>query len=227
MAITRTESRQLFAVAPAAKPRLTFSEELDGLATRFTGQRTRLGDILEATKGRGFDLLLVFITLPFLAPVPLPGFSIPFGLVVFLIGMRLAIGRKPWLPQKLLARELPPRFLGKLLRAAVRVVKLLEFLLRPRLVFLHEGLLFRRLAGALIMLSGLLLLLPLPLPFCNSLPALTVLLLAAGALERDGVFFLAGCFIFLLTGAYFGFLAFGGAHLVDEFSHSLMGGQNL
>src|SRR5258708_31025822 len=93
---TRSGEFAIFAVAPGRKPRLTFSEELGALATRFVSQRTRLGDILEATKGRGFDLLLVFITLPFLTPIPLPGFSVPFGLVIFLIGMRLAVGRKPW-----------------------------------------------------------------------------------------------------------------------------------
>jgi hypothetical protein len=39
------------------------------------------------------------------------------------------------------------------------------------------------------MLSGLLMLLPLPIPLTNTLPALTVVLLAAGAIERDGLFF--------------------------------------
>jgi hypothetical protein len=81
----------------------------------------------------------------------------------------------------------------------------------------------RRLAGILILLCGLLMLLPLPLPFSNSLPALTILLLAAGALERDGVFFLTGCGVFLVTTAYFLILALGGAHLVDDVLHKLTG----
>lgn len=204
--------------------RLTFSNELGALAATFADRQTRLGDILEATSGRGINLVLVFIALPFLTPVPLPGFSIPFGLMAFFIGARLALGRKPWLPKRLLAKELRPRLLSKVLWAAIRVVKFLEILLRPRLVIFHEVLVFRRLASALIMLSGLLLLLPLPLPFSNSLPALTVLLLAAGALERDGLFFLAGCSIFLVSIGYFAFLAVGGAHLVDELWHSLFRG---
>ena len=96
----------------------------------------------------------------------------------------------------------------------------LEVLLRPRLRFLHEQVLFRRVSGALIMISGLLLLLPLPVPLTNTLPALTVILLASGAMERDGVFFLAGCVMFTVTLAYFGLLAFGGAHIVDNMWHS-------
>ena len=44
----------------------------------------------------------------------------------------------------------------------------LEILLRPRLRFLHQQVLFRRVSGGLIMTSGLLLLLPLPVPLTNS-----------------------------------------------------------
>jgi hypothetical protein len=35
--------------------------------------------------------------------------------------------------------------------------------------------------------------------------------------------FLAGCCAFLVTAAYFAFLAFGGVHLVDRVSHSFFG----
>jgi hypothetical protein len=46
--------------------------------------------------------LLLLIGLPFLTPVPLPGFSTPFGFLVLLIGARLALGRQPWLPKTIL-----------------------------------------------------------------------------------------------------------------------------
>jgi hypothetical protein len=206
-----------------AVPRPTFSEELRQLANQFTDRPATLGGILAATQGRGFDLLLVLLCLPFLMPIPLMGLSTPFGFVVFLIGTRLALGRRPWLPRRLLERELPSGFITKLLIAATRVVRWLEVLLRPRLQFLHEQVLFRRVSGALIMISGLLLLLPLPVPLTNTLPALTVVLLACGAMEHDGVFFVAGCVAFAVAAACFGALAFGGAHVVDELRHGLFG----
>jgi hypothetical protein len=194
------------------------------LAQWFAERPVQLGEILEATQGRGVNLLLVCIALPFLTPIPLPGFSIPFGLVVTIIGARKAFGQKPWLPQKLLVRELPPRFLFKLLRAASRVVKVLEYLLRPRLALMNEHVVFRRLAGVLITMSGLFLIIPLPVPFSNSLPACTVLLLAASALERDGLAFLAGCGLFVATAAFFVLLAFGGAEAAQRLRHLLTGG---
>ena len=50
-----------------------------------------------------------------------------------------------------------------------------------------------------------------------------VVLLAAGTMERDGLFFLAGCAMFTVTLAYFGLLAFGGVHLLDNLRHSIFG----
>jgi hypothetical protein len=197
-------------------PRSTFSQELRDLARQFTDRPACLSEILEATRGRGFNLLLLLIGLPFLTPIPLPGLSTPFGFVVLLIGAQLALGRQPWLPERILRRELPARFITRVLTAASRVVRWLEVLLRPRLNFLHEQWIYRRIGGTLIMLSGLLLLLPLPIPLSNSLPALTVVLLAAGAIERDGIFFLSGCAVFAVTVAFFGLLAFGGAHLLES-----------
>lgn len=209
---------------PAAQiPRAKFSQDLQDLALQFANRPARLSEILAATQGRGFDLLLLLIALPFLTPIPLPGLSTPFGLVVLVIGARLALGRRPWLPEKLLRRELPARFIAQVLAAASRVVRWLEVLLRPRLDFLHEQWIYRRVASTLIMLSGLLLLLPVPIPLTNSFPALTVVLLAAGAMERDGLRFLAGCAAFTATGAYFGLLAFGGAHLIDDLRLTFFG----
>jgi hypothetical protein len=195
----------------------TFSAELRALTERFGDQPVRLGALFEATQGRGYQLLLLLITLPFVTPIPLPGFSIPFGIVVALLGARMALGQKPWLPRRLLERELPPRFLGKFLSAASRVVTWIEYFLRPRLPFVRNHVVFARLAGLLIALSGLFLLLPLPLPFSNSLPAWTVILLAAGALGRDGLFFIAGCVSFTISVAFFTLVALGGAEFFDRF----------
>ena len=207
----------------ARTPRPRFSQELRDLAQHFAGRPARVSEILAATQGRGFNLLLLLIGLPFLTPVSLPGFSTPFGFVVLLIGGRLALGRQPWLPKKILEHELPARFIAKVLAAASLMVRWLEVLLRPRLDFLEEQWIYRRIAGTLIMLSGLLLLLPLPIPLTNTLPALTVVLLAAGAIERDGLFFLAGCATFILTLAFFGLVAFGGARLLDNLRHAVLG----
>ena len=72
-----------------------------------------------------------------------------------------------------------------------------------------------RIAGVLIAVSGLFMMLPFPLPFSNSLPAWTVIFLAAAAMRRDGLFFLIGCGSFGLSVAFFTAVALGGVELFD------------
>jgi hypothetical protein len=93
----------------------------------------------------------------------------------------------------------------------------LEKLLKPhRLSVFHDSMVFQRCCGALIAIAGLLLLLPVPIPFSNFFPAWTVLLLSASTLARDGLFFLAGAGMFLISVAYFVLLPIGGFHLVTR-----------
>lgn len=195
---------------PPKIEKITFSEELTDLAGHFGDRAVTVGEILAATQGRGYNLLLVLVALPFLTPIPLPGFSIPFGVAAALIGSRLALGKQPWLPERFLARPLPPKFLPVLIRAASRVMRWMEYVLRSRLTWVYENSLLRRASGVGIALSGLFLMLPFPIPFSNALPASTVLLFAAGTLERDGLFFLAGCLSLVLTISFFAALAYGG-----------------
>ena len=93
----------------------------------------------------------------------------------------------------------------------VRLVRLLEAFLRPRLSHLVEGRVLRHGYGAIIRACGLLLLVPLPIPFSNGVPALTVGLLAGAMLERDGYCMVAGLIAFALALCFFGALAWGGA----------------
>jgi hypothetical protein len=57
---------------------------------------------------------------------------------------------------------------------------------------------------AIVMLiSAAILLLPLPIPFSNVLPAWAIFLVACGLLERDGLFVVLGYAGFLVGAAYF------------------------
>ena len=174
-----------------------------------------LKEILETTHGRGYTLLLALLALPFCTPIPLPGLSTPFGIVIALIGFRMSLREKPWVPDRFLNTELPPTFFPRLLAATRQLVRGMEFCLRPRWTWLLDTGVLHHVYGALIFVCGALLLLPLPIPLTNTLPALTVLLLAAAMLERDGYFVVAGLVMFATTLGYFGALAFGSGAMID------------
>ena len=190
-----------------------FSVELTRLIEAFGEREVLVKDVVEITQSRGYVFLLLLLTIPFCTPIPLPGLSLPFGLAVAVIGLRLALGQKPWLPARVLNSRLPPRFFSSLLKGAGRLVRWLEWFLRPRMTYLVRWEPFRQSLGTMIFVSGCLLLLPLPIPFCNGLPACTVILLAAAMLEEDGYAAIAGCVLFLLTLVFFAALAWSGAEL--------------
>jgi len=190
------------------------SLELQALSESAAHEELTLGELVERLEGRVYTLLLVLLTLPFCQPIMLPGLSTPFGMVIALLGLRFALRQHPWLPQRLLSTPLSGKFLIKILHGSARILGGIEKLLHPRLSFLFGFHLTQFVAGMAIFLSGVMLLLPLPIPFSNMLPALTVVLLASSFSERDGVVLGAGLILFLISLGFIGGILFGGTEAV-------------
>lgn len=197
----------------------SLSSQLGRLAAQFSERPVRLGELTDVLQLRGYSALLIVLAFPFITPVPLPGFSTIFGLVIALLGARMVLAQRPWLPKRLTSRQLPARHLPKLLLAASRGFGRLEKLLKPRLLYPEYPAVFQRVSGAIILICGLLLLLPLPVPFSNAFPAFTIILLAAAGLERDGAVFVAGCIQFTLCLGFFTMLGFGGSEVWQRLFH--------
>lgn len=198
-----------------ARPARKLSEELADLRLRAGERRITLREVIFLLGGRAYLLLVLLLALPFITPIPLPGLSVPFGLAIALISLRLSLGQRPWLSKKLQRKELPAGFIAKVFSVAEKVLRFLEKFLRPRLTFLTDTPLLRQLHAVLMLVAALALLLPLPIPFTNSFPAWTILLVAAGLLERDGVFVLAGYVVFAAGVLYFVFLGEAAVQLVQ------------
>lgn len=200
---------------------LKLSEELAGLQARFAEQPVTLEEVIVVLRGRAYLLLLILLALPFCTPISLPGLSTPFGLVIALIALRLALGQRPWLPKKLRHQRLPAGFFAKVFTAAARIIRFFEKLLRPRVTLLADiG--FMRQAHAVVMLvAALVLLLPVPIPFTNTIPAWVILLIAGGLMERDGAAIATGYIVFAAGVVYFTFLGGATHQLIDAFKRLL------
>ncbi|HZL45026.1 MAG TPA: exopolysaccharide biosynthesis protein [Opitutaceae bacterium] len=175
---------------PEKQPRL--SEELAGLQARFAEQSVTLGEVVQVLHGRAYLLLVLLLALPFCAPISVPGLSTPLGFVIALIALRQALGQKPWLPERMLRMRLPPGFFRRVLVVAERVIRFLETFLRPRATGFVDAPVLRNLHAVMMLMAAGFLLLPLPIPLTNTVPAWVILLIAAGLLERDGVFIALG-----------------------------------
>ena len=204
------------AAAPETPPPARrLSEELELILREFEVEKVTLREVMAVLQGRGFILLMLLLSLPFCTPIPLPGLSTPLGCVILLIAIRLALGRKPWLPARFLDLRLPPATFRRVFAFTRRLVLGFERLLRPRLPWVTASPRLQQLHALPIVLCAIFLLLPLPVPFSNVIPAWAIILLAAGLLERDGAFILAGYGCAALASIFFGLIGFLGVGAVD------------
>ncbi|MBW8780741.1 MAG: exopolysaccharide biosynthesis protein [Verrucomicrobia bacterium] len=199
-------------VVVAARPR-KLSEEMDRLIAEFHMRSVSLREVIVVLQGRAYNLLMLLLAVPFLLPVPIPGLSIVLGLVIAIIAARLTLGQRPWLPARLLDRKLPPKFFPTLLGGARRLLRCFEVMLKPRLLWLTAPPFLPQLHAFIIFVAASVLLLPLP-PGTNFPPALCIVIMAGGLLERDGLFILGGYVAFALNGVFFALFAIYGEKLL-------------
>ncbi len=186
-------------------PLLNHLDAIEALCTRGD---PRLRDILAIFGPDGHHVLLLFLILPFLQPIPLFGLSTPFGLLIAVISV-LAFLRKPtWVPPRWSERTLKGSTVTRIAEGSERVFEKLGVFLRPRMQFLLQGP-FRILNVTLVVMNAILLALPLPIPFSNTMPAWMILFLTLAHLEDDGAFVIASYVQTLVCLVYFGLILMG------------------
>lgn len=163
----------------------------------------KIRQILEILSGKGYPALLIIFSLPFCFPIQIPGFSTPFGIILGLIGLRIAFGRKPWLPDWILDKSFKSHSIEKFVAKTISGVVYMQKLLHPRLLVFTQNPIFHRLNGLLIFFLAILLSLPLPIPFTNLISAIPILCFGLGLLEDDGVAILIGYLLTIICFIYF------------------------
>jgi hypothetical protein len=189
---------------PLQKPaRRTLSEELQALLPQEPGQGVTVGRMFEVLAGRGYAVLIIMLALPFCLPIPLLAIAPFFMIFLVLFGGRLALGLKPWLPERMLEKEISYVAIYKVVTYGKRLARRLEPVLHPRWLWLSCPEMLRVHGITVVYLS---LLLSLPIPLTNAIPAVAIVLLALGMLERDGLFIFCGYVMTAVCSFVFGLL---------------------
>lgn len=164
------------------------SEILDGMAG--TRRKTvSVRDVLEAFGDRAFGALMFVFAAPVALPMP-PGISAILGAPLLFITAQLMVGRRTlWLPRVLSERSMTRADFAALMDKLQPYLAWLERRLRPRLTFLYNPWL-DRLIGLICLVLAIIVFLP--IPFGNMLPALAIAAFGLGVAERDGVLGLFG-----------------------------------
>jgi len=190
--------------APEMARGRNLSRMLGDIAADPTRERVSVGDLLAAMGDRALGALMIVFALPNALPMP-PGISGILGAPLVFLAAQLMLGRRPWLPRVVADRSMLRTDFAVMLDRAGPWLARAERLLRPRL-----GALVRPPAeyaiGALCLILAIILVLPVPLG--NILPALSICLLCLGILERDGVWVIGGLVMSLVSIVVVGGVAF-------------------
>jgi hypothetical protein len=180
------------------------SKALSEMVAHGGSETIRIGELVEGTEERGFYLLMILLSLPFVLPIPLPALSNVWGLAVVVISFRLAWRLPPRLPSFLAKREISRQRVEAFLRKTGSSLQVIEKLVKPRVGNWMTWPPARFANAMLLALMGFLLAIPLPavLPFTHSLPCWSIIIIALAMMERDGVLIWIGYLLGLGTFAY-------------------------
>ncbi len=204
----------------------SLGEKLNLVIENLPPKGVTLIEILEIIGNDSLMLVTIFLSLVFLVPVSIPGVSTVFGSAILLIGITQLFRRKLWLPKRIANRSLSTEKLISGLNRALVWFHRLEKISRPH----RLGWFVKSRAADLVnklsfILAALLLMVPFGfIPFSNTLPAIALIFLAVGIIQKDGGSILLGHLSNVATIIYFSALVAGGGLTVYELFRLMMAG---
>ena len=188
------------------------------VANGHNGPRFAVADLLAALGDHGFGLLVLALAVPNAVPGPMiPGFSVPFAFGIAALGLQIAAGRRtPWLPRRFAQLSMKHERFRSLIDRAEPLLLRIERWLRPRSSLFTDSAGERLVGVALVALSGVL---ALPVPFGNSPVAFSIIIIALGLLEGDGLALMLGVVAGLVAAVWNAVLIFAGAELFVAAAH--------
>jgi hypothetical protein len=166
----------------------SLSATLSHIAARPDRERIYIRDLLAELDQRAIAAMLFVFAVPNTIPVP-PGVSGVLGAPLLFISAPLMLGRAPWLPAIIADRSFARADFERILQKVGPWLQKAERLMRPRLTLLsHPPLEY--FVGAIALVLSIVLFLPIPLG--NMLPAIAICILALGLIQRDGIWIILG-----------------------------------
>ncbi|HTR17403.1 MAG TPA: exopolysaccharide biosynthesis protein [Acetobacteraceae bacterium] len=166
---------------PDAKAFIPASVVLQRLHDEAPADSFTLGWLMGSLRERSFGIIMLLLALVAIAP----GVAPVAGLLLMVPAFQMIAGQPaPVFPRRIAARPLPTRRLAASLRRAVPVLRYLETMIHPRWPTLVERT-KRLVGGVVVMLSSIVVFVPIPLT--NVIPALAIALISLAYLEEDGV----------------------------------------
>ncbi|MFU0506403.1 exopolysaccharide biosynthesis protein [Pseudaminobacter sp. NGMCC 1.201702] len=167
---------------------LPTSEVLRRLAERAEAGEVSVADIADIAGRRTHAAILALVALPEALPLPVVGMSTALSIPLIIVSAHMAaFGAGGGIPKSLERRKLPASLVRVVAGRASSFLKRVERISKPRLRIVADR--SRILAAMCLLLAAVI---ALPIPFGNLPPAICVLLMAVGMVQKDGALAAAG-----------------------------------
>ncbi len=180
-----------------------FSQVIYEVSSKIPEEGITLEGFLDIIGERGLFMSCMILTAPFLLPVSIPGMSIPFGSVIFLISIRIMFNSPILIPERFMKLQISKHDLELILNEFLNILTPLEKFINPRLCFLVRGSTMNQINGAMVAFGAILLVTPIIAPLGDFLPSYGILFISLGTLEHDGYLILAGYATVIGTAIYY------------------------
>lgn len=203
---------------PGVRPTRT-SELLRAFAHSLDSDRVTLAEIVSGLGDRGLGVLIAIFALPNILPSTVPFGNVATGIPPLVFAVQLMLGVEHLiLPGFLARRRVGTHWLKAIAPKVASVLSWFERLLKLRMSWVTT-VYAERFIGAIAIILALVS--TLPIPFAHNLPALGLVLIGLGLIERDGLAILIGSAIGLLGSIVLGLVLFGLAHGLSFIIHTL------
>jgi hypothetical protein len=194
------------------------SEMLRAFALSLTSDRVSLAEIVAGLGDRGLGVLIAVFALPNILPSAVPFGNVATGFPPLLFAIQLALGVDHLiLPRFLARRTVGTHWLRALAPRVASVLSWFERLLTTRMEWVTDPRAERIIGIIAIVLA---MVSTLPIPFGHNLPALGLVLIGLGLIERDGLAILIGAAIGMAGSILLGLVIFGLAHGLSFIIHA-------
>ncbi len=160
-------------------------------------ESTKILELAESFHENGIMINMIIFSLPLAMPVPYPpGLAILISIFLMILALQAILGyRRVWLPARLLQYEIHNKYLIAFSKKALLVISLARKIVKPKFLFVKSSY-CKQLIGFIAFINSIIIMVP--IPFGNFLPALGITMMSLGVLNKNGFIIIVGIFMSIL-----------------------------
>lgn len=172
----------------------TLQESFDYLESR---KSFTLNELLYEFRDVGLSFFGLLLVIPSSIPLPATYYSTPIGFIIFLIGINFVIN-KNILPKNYLNKKINVSKVKRFHKKISKIILFFDNISKKRMRYFFKNYLI----GLVIIFLSLIMMIPYPLT--DTLPAIALLFIFFSIINEDGLFFLFG----IIIGIFASFIAY-------------------